>query len=320
MRNEQQEDDSDGTGSVPPRSLRAPGRALRGLLLLLLAAGSPLMAAAAGSAAQGSIQTLTIHRNIAWSGAALPDGRGLLDIHVPEGARSAPVVLFVHGGGLLAGDKALAAHIGLRLAREGFITVNVNHRLSPAVRHPVHVQDAAAATGWVLEHIADYGGDPDRVVLSGHSSGGYLVGLLSTEQRWLAEAGVGREQLRGIAPISGFFHVERLAPERPKSVWGEDPARWPLASPAAHVDARVPPTLLIWADGDDDARRQENIDFAAALEAAGVEDVETLVAEARDHRSIFFLMGTPGDATTEALIGFVRRVAADELAAGEAQG
>lgn len=282
--------------------------------MLLLAAGSALMATAAAAAAQGSSQTLTVHRDIPWSSAPLPDGRGLLDIYVPgppdTGTASAPVVLFVHGGGLLTGDKSLASHVGLRLAREGFVTVNVNHRLSPAVSHPVHVQDAAAATRWVLDHIGAYGGDPARVVLSGHSSGGYLVGLLGTEARWLAEAGVTRDALRGIAPISGFFHVERLAPERPKSVWGEDPARWPLASPAAFVDADVPPTLLIWADGDDDARRQENIDFAAALQAAGVADVETLVARARDHRSIFFLMGTPGDATTEALFGFVRRVAA----------
>lgn len=275
-------------------------------------------AAAPTAERESSSQTLTIHRDVAWSSAALPDGRGLLDIHVPEGAASAPVVLFVHGGGLLAGDKSLASHVGLRLARAGFVTVNVNHRLSPAVSHPAHVQDAAAATRWVLDHIADYGGDPERLVLSGHSSGGYLVGLLGTEARWLEAAGVERAQLRGIAPISGFFHVERLAPERPKSVWGEDAARWPLASPAAHVDADVPPTLLIWADGDDEARRQENIDFAAALQRAGVTNVQTLVARGRDHRSIFFLMGTPGDATTDALIGFVQRVAGEPDTAGDA--
>ncbi|MDZ7826282.1 MAG: alpha/beta hydrolase [Gammaproteobacteria bacterium] len=248
---------------------------------------------------------LSVHRNLPWSPEPLAESRGLLDVYQPAGAEEAPVVLFFHGGGLLAGDKSLAAHLGQRLAREGFVTVSANYRLSPAVSHPVHVRDAARTVAWVRDNIAGFGGDPDRVVLAGHSAGAWLAALLATDPRWLEERGLSRASLAGVVPISGFFHLPRLAPERPKSVWGEDPEVWRRASPARHVDEGVPAMLLIHAEGDTGARRKESRDFAAELEEAGV-DVRGLEVPDRDHRSIFFLMGTPDDPATEALIQFVR--------------
>lgn len=248
---------------------------------------------------------LSIHRNLPWSPEPLADGRGLLDVYQPEGARQAPVVVFFHGGGLLAGDKSLAAHLGLRLAREGFVTVSTNYRLSPAVSHPTHVRDAARAVAWVRDNIAGFGGNPDRMVLAGHSAGAWLAALLATDPRWLEERGMSRASLAGVVPVSGFFHVPRLAPERPRSVWGEDPEAWRDASPARHVDDGVPAMLLIHAEGDSEARRKESRDFAAELEEAGV-DVRGLEVPDRNHRSIFFLMGTPDDPATRALIQFVR--------------
>lgn len=248
---------------------------------------------------------LSVHRNLPWSPESLAESRGLLDVYQPAGAEEAPVVLFFHGGGLLAGDKSLAAHLGQRLAREGFVTVSANYRLSPAVSHPVHVRDAARTVAWVRDNIAGFGGSPDRVVLAGHSAGAWLAALLATDPRWLEERGLSRASLAGVVPISGFFHLPRLAPERPKSVWGENPEVWRRASPARHVDEGVPAMLLIHAEGDTGARRKESRDFAAELEDAGV-DVRGLEVPDRDHRSIFFLMGTPDDPATEALIQFVR--------------
>jgi|AntRauTorcE11898_2_1112593.scaffolds.fasta_scaffold03738_6 acetyl esterase/lipase len=248
---------------------------------------------------------LSVHRDLPWSPEPLAGSRGLLDVYQPAGVEAAPVVVFIHGGGLLAGDKSLAAHLGLRLAREGFVTVSINHRLSPAVSHPAHVRDAARALAWVRDNIAGFGGNPDRVVLTGHSAGAWLAALLATDPRWLKERGMSRAGLAGVVPISGFFHVPRLAPERPKSVWGKDPDVWREASPARHVDDGVPAMLLIHAENDTEARRKESRDFAAELEDAGV-DVRGLEVPDRDHRSIFFLMGTPDDPATSALIQFVR--------------
>ncbi|MEE4298182.1 MAG: alpha/beta hydrolase, partial [Pseudomonadales bacterium] len=200
--------------------------AARSLLLLCLGTGLTALA-------ETTMERLTIHRDLSWAA----HDRGTLDLYVPEGAEGAPVVLFVHGGALLFGDKSLVGHVGLRLAREGVVTVAVNHRFSPAVSHPEHVRDVAAATRWVVERIAEYGGDPSRIVLAGHSSGGYLAALLAVDPRWLAEVELDADRIAGLVSISGFHYVDRLAPSRPKHVWGEDPEAWVDASPAHRATA-----------------------------------------------------------------------------------
>lgn len=269
----------------------------RRLLALLLAfACGPL------ALAESSMERLTVHRDLTYAAHA----RGTLDVYVPDGADGAPVVLFVHGGALLFGDKSLVAHVGLRLAREGVITVAVNHRFSPDVSHPEHVRDVAAATRWVVDEIAAHGGDPARLVLAGHSSGGYLAALLAADPRWLAEAGVDAARIAGLVSISGFHYVDRLAPSRPKHVWGEDPEAWVDASPAHRATEAAPPALLLWADGDAEDRREDGRDFAAVLTALGVETASAEIA-GRDHRSIFFLLGSAGDATTDAIVDFLDR-------------
>lgn len=83
------------------------------------------------------------------------------------------------------GDKSAYAHVGEALARRGVLTLVVNYRLTPTVRHPGHVQDAARATAWALENVERFGGRKDRVFLSGHSAGGHLVTLLLFDEGYL---------------------------------------------------------------------------------------------------------------------------------------
>ncbi len=128
---------------------------------------------------------------------------------------------------------------------------------------------------------------------------------MCTDGRWLEAAGASLRQVKGCLPVSGFFHVERLAPERPKHVWGDDAGAWPAASPAHHITAGVPPVHLVWAENDDPARKQTNLDFQAALRAAGV-DVSGVEIAGRDHRSLATLIGTPRDPTTEDLLAWLR--------------
>lgn len=272
--------------------------ASRGLFVLLL-----WLACGPAALAESAMERLTVHRDLTYAEHA----RGTLDLYVPDGAEGAPVVLFVHGGALLFGDKSLVAHVGLRLAREGVITVAVNHRFSPAVSHPEHVRDVAAALRWVVDHVADHGGDPERIVLSGHSSGGYLAALLAVDPRWLAEAEVDAERIAGLVSISGFHYVDRLAPSRPKHVWGEDPEAWVDASPAHRATAAAPPALLLWADGDAEDRRVDGRDFAAKLAELGVATRSEEIPD-RDHRSIFFLLGSAGDPATDAIVAFLDEV------------
>ena len=155
------------------------------------------------------------------------------------------------------------------------MTAVASYRLSPQVSHPAHIQDAAAAFAWVKRNIRQHGGDPDRIIVIGHSAGAYLAALLVTDSRYLAAHKLSPNDIRGIVPVSGFFWVDKpgVAPDRPKEVWGAEPRVWMEASPARYLRADLPPVLLINTDGDEEWRRKQNDDMAAALRAAGNKDV-----------------------------------------------
>jgi acetyl esterase/lipase len=125
------------------------------------------------------------------------------------------VVLFVHGGGWMGGDKdffGLYRGVGRYLARHGIVAVLANYRLSPAVRHPEHIRDVARAFAWTRRHAAEYGGDPDTILLCGHSAGAHLVSLLVTDDRYLKnpELKLGpedRSAIKGVAAVSGVYRI-----------------------------------------------------------------------------------------------------------------
>jgi acetyl esterase/lipase len=165
-------------------------------------------------------------RDLVYRPGGDPDGKDKLDLYVPAGPGPFPVIVFIHGGGLLQGDKSIYAGLGPYFVRKGFAAALINHRLSPAVSHPAHIEDAAAAFAWVVRNVERFGGDPKRIVLTGHSSGGYLAALLALDPRYLAAHGLDSSSMRGVVPISGFFDVEQLAPSRPKTVWGNDTEGW----------------------------------------------------------------------------------------------
>ena len=242
------------------------------------------------------------------AGVQYPNDHDKLDLYLPEGKRDVPVIVWIHGGALTQDDKNLEVGTGKRFAQAGIATATVNYRLSPAVSHPAHVEDAAASFAWVKRHIAEYGGDPTRVFLVGHSAGAYLAQLLVTDERYLKKHGLSARDVRGVVPISAFFWVEKegVAPDRPKTVWGTDPKVWVDASPAHHLRANLPPTLIIYADRDEPWRRQQNVDMAQALKGAGSPPVDLVQIADRTHMSIWRKMGEDADPTSERVIAFVR--------------
>lgn len=128
------------------------------------------------------------------------DNKDKLDLYLPEGRPNAPVIVSYYGNQLMGGDKSEDAFIGRRFASAGFVTAVVNYRLSPAVSHPAHIQDAAASFAWAKRHIAEYGGDPDRVFVIGYSAGGYLAALLATDPRYLAAHKLSPHDIRASFP------------------------------------------------------------------------------------------------------------------------
>lgn len=155
-------------------------------------------------------QGITITRDLAYGA----DPKQVLDVYVPEaGARGLPVLLFVHGGGFAGGDKHGAFYpdnITLWAAREGMVGVNVNYRLAPGAAFPEAARDLAATIAWTRANIARFGGDPDRIVLFGHSAGGNHVADY-----------LGNPELRGAeqAGVIGAVLLSPAYPGYPPNVW-----------------------------------------------------------------------------------------------------
>lgn len=273
---------------------------------------SSVVIVVAGSALSTRAETYAVRvvRDVSYlQGARYVDDKDKLDLYLPEGRRNAPVIVSYYGNQLMGGDKSEDAYIGRRFAAAGFVTAVVNYRLSPAVSHPAHVQDAAASFSWVKRHISEYGGNADRVTIIGYSAGAYLAALLATDPRYLAAHNLSPRDIYGVAPVSAFYWVERrgVAPDRDKSVWGVDRSIWVDASPAHHLQAAAPPMLILYAERDEDWRREQNVEFATAMKAAGHKDLEIAMIANRNHATIWARVGDESDQTAERIIRFASR-------------
>jgi acetyl esterase/lipase len=166
---------------------------------------------AAAAALPGPTPEVTEERDVPYyRGRPADAGRHRLDLFLPKGRQGYPVVVLVHGGSWMLGDKSsfgLYSAVGRFFARHGVGAVLPNYRLSPLIRHPEHVKDVARAVAWVHAQVAAYGGDPGRLFLAGHSAGGHLVALLATDGRYLEAEGLRPEDVRGVIGVSGVYRI-----------------------------------------------------------------------------------------------------------------
>src|SRR5204863_5301137 len=149
------------------------------------------------STAQGQ----TVKRDVPYAG--VEDEKRTLDIYAPAGAKDLPVVFWIHGGGWQAGDKSDVKLKPQWFMDKGFVFVSTNYRLLPAVDMGTLHRDVAKAFRWVEDHVAEYGGDPRRVWVGGHSAGAQLAAILCTDERYLKEQGVSFDVLKGCVPVDG---------------------------------------------------------------------------------------------------------------------
>ena len=127
--------------------------------------------------------------------------RQVLDVHAPEGAKNLPVVFWIHGGGWQSGDKTMVALKPTAFMDAGFIFVSINHRLLPAVDMAAITRDVARALGWVHRNIATHGGDPSKLLVMGHSSGGQLAALMCTDDRYARAEGISLTTIKSCVPV-----------------------------------------------------------------------------------------------------------------------
>jgi acetyl esterase/lipase len=205
-----------------------------------------------------------------------PHPQQRLDLFVPERSAPAAMVLFVHGGAWSVGDKSQYTVVGERLAHEGRVAALTNHRLSPAVQHPAHVQDVARAVAWFYNHAVEYGGDPERFYLIGHSSGAHLASLVALDATYLAAEGLETSVIRGVVGIAGScydldaHYATTVVAPFVGPIFGTDHTRWALAAPLHYVSSAACPFLLIHGLSDTEAPPAATETFAAALQSVGV--------------------------------------------------
>ncbi|HEV8340353.1 MAG TPA: alpha/beta hydrolase [bacterium] len=246
------------------------------------------------------------------SGAAADPIKQTLDLYRPRARKNLPVLLFFHGGVWQMGDKGQYQHIGAAFARRGILTAVVNYRLTPSVRHPDHVGDAARAVAWAIRHAADYGGRPDRVFLSGHSAGGHLVTLLLFDRRYLKDEGLDADALAGVIPLSGIFDLTQPIDDTPEGgtavyihpPFGTNRRTLEAASPIRRLRATRVPMLVILAGEDYRAMQGQSRRFVEAARQRGLPVTFETIAR-RAHFDLVNALGNPGDPTTDLVARFV---------------
>ena len=122
--------------------------------------------------------------------------RQVLDVYSPKDAKSLPVVVWIHGGGWQTGDKSDVQIKPRAFMDKGFVFVSTNYRLLPSVDMATIVRDVAKSIRWVHDHIAEYGGDPTRLLIMGHSAGAQLAALICIDDSYLKAEGISSESSR----------------------------------------------------------------------------------------------------------------------------
>lgn len=242
-----------------------------------------------------------------------------LDVHSRAGAEALPTMVMVHGGGWRTGDKANRNVVRPKAAwfvSRGWVFVSINHRLSPAVRHPDHVDDVAAAVAWVHDHIGEYGGDPDRIHVMGHSSGAHLAALVATDDRRLAAHGKSLSIIRSATVLDGAGYdipwgeeADLIGPMLEwmfRDAFGGEAARRD-GSPATHVSSgkSIPPFLIVHTERH--AAAVSSTDFALQLIAADV-SAQLFVTWGKSHSAVNRDLGVEGDPLTAAVAAFLDRI------------
>ena len=273
-----------------------------------------LVSEAADAIARAGIE---VRRDIVYQSVdGVDEERLSLDLYLPSPAHRrsarAPIILYLHGGGWMAGSKEQSFLQPLVFVPEGFVYASANYRLRPEATLAEMAQSAADALGWLARHAGEFGGDPHRIFLIGHSAGAHLVSLLGTNAAFLERAGVPRASVRGVISLDTAVYdlpglLGSTAAPIHRTVFGTDRELQEEVSPWHHVEYGVPQSafLVFYSDGRPEALTQA-IPFGRRLREAG-HLAEVVEAVDHDHGQVNQLLGTEGNVPTARIVEFVRR-------------
>lgn len=246
--------------------------------------------------------------------------RHRLDVHTADGAAggSAPVFLFVHGGGFVRGDKHDPGTprydlVGAWAVRHGWVGVTMTYRLAPEFKWPAGAEDVAAAVAWIRENIAGYGGDPGKIVVAGNSAGAVHVASFVAGQ-----GGGSLDGVRGAAMLSGIYELRSPRPGEPEhAYYGPDPDPATATLPGL-LDSPVP-LLFSVAERDPEAFQLAAARVVSAWQARHGTVPDLVWVEGHNHMSTIGSLGIDEPALGTALARFIERHTATEAMEGATQ-
>jgi acetyl esterase/lipase len=255
---------ADEPGGVSRRTM------LAGLAAMMVAGcGRAAFMAANVAAAFGAYRR---HLNIAYGA----DPQHRLDVYVPDRVpvEPRPLVVFWHGGRWTSGDKADYRFVGAALTELGYVAVLPNYRHYPTVKMPGFMNDAASAALWAAAHATQYGADPKRLYLMGHSAGAHMAALVTLDPRYFFSAAQAAQAAQGVPPIAGVIGLSGpydFLPLREADVQDMfgPPQKYPDSQPINFARFNAPPMLLVHGLKDQTVWPKNSVNLAAALRARG---------------------------------------------------
>lgn len=243
--------------------------------------------------------------------------RQVFDLYRPINANHCPVVVFVHGGGFIRGDKSHRRNLGYFLARQGYVVALPNYRLAPDAQWPSGPEDVTAVWRALRQQAQTLGGDPDRIVLAGESAGAAHVAaaVLRTEFQppdW---------RIAGAMLFSGPYHayLEGLArtqfgvatPDpRNEPYFGADPRAWGPCSTVRHISAAPFPLLISYAELDMVQMQVQAGELFARLVTEHGFQPELLVLSGHNHFSPGYSVGTDDGSVSGPMLDFLKKTTA----------
>lgn len=195
------------------------------------------------------------------------DPRQRMDIYAPKGAGPYPVLVFFYGGGWDSGSRDLYGWAAQALAARGFVVALPDYRLVPQVRFPAFIEDAAAAVAYAAQVVGQYGGDPDRLGVLGHSAGAHLAMMITLDRRYMAAVGQP-DLIKAAAGLAGPYDFLPFDVDASKNAFGRAPDPT-LTQPVTFVRADAPPIWLGHGTADTVVHDEDTVILDERMRAVG---------------------------------------------------
>lgn len=205
-----------------------------------------------------------------------------LDLYFPSNVDSFTTIVWFHGGGLTGGEKSIPE----QLENKKLAVVSVNYRLSPKVKSPAFIDDAAAATAWVFKNIRKYGGNDKKIIISGHSAGGYLTCMIGLDKSYLLAYNIDADKIYKLVPFSGQM-ISHFTIRKEQGIKDTQPTIDSFA-PLFHVRKDAPPLYLITGNRELEllGRYEENAYMSRMMKIVGHKNTFLYELDGFDHGSM----------------------------------